>query len=196
MSAIILLIGLGKYLDIKMAKTKILIPVDDPDWASVIVHTLFNIINKKNTEIVFLNVLETTLAEEEYFLRYPENFVAQEARKANFAYIENFLEKHEFKYEFIFEEGNAAEKIINTSKKLGVDIVVIGSHNKKIFERILLGSVAYKVSRLCPCSVMIINSKYHIHNIRKKDFNVLFAVDESDVSLYVAEVLGELIDKT
>lgn len=178
-----------------MVKTKILIAIDDPDWAGVIVHTLFNFIDKENSEIFLLNVLETTSAEEEYFYSYPEKFIKHEAGKSKFSYIENFFEKQNFQYKFIFEQGNAAEKILHTAQNIDADLVVTGSHNKKIFERMLLGSVSYKISRLCKCSVMIVSSKYHIHNIRKKDFNILLAVDGSEPSLYAAESIGKLIDK-
>jgi len=177
-----------------MARTKILIAVDDPSWASIIVQTLFNLLNRENTEIILLNVLETTLVDEEYFYSYPERYIKHESRKGNFAYVENLLEKNNFEYQFIFKEGDAAENIINMSKKLGVDMLVVGSHNKKIFETFFLGSVAYKVSRLCRCSVMIVSSKYHVHNIRKKKFNVLLAVDSSEASRIAAENLSGLID--
>lgn len=177
-----------------MPKTKILIAIDDPDWASIIVQTLFNLISKENSEIILLNVLETTLAEENYFYKSPKKFIKHEARKANFAYVENLLEKNQFDYQFIFKEGDAAEIIINMSKKLGVDLVVVGTHNKKIFETFFLGSVSYKVSRLSKCSVMIVSSKYHIHNVREKEVNILFAVDGSDFSKKAAKRLPELID--
>ncbi len=177
-----------------MSKTKILIAIDEPNWASIIVQTLFNLVNRESCEIILLNVLETTLAEEGYFYSRPEKYIKHEARKANFAYVENLLEKNKLEYQLIFKEGDAAENIVSMSKKLDVDLVVVGSHNKKIFETFFLGSVSYKISRLCRCSVMIVSSKYHVHNIRKKNFNILFAADRSKFSNYAAEKLPELID--
>ena len=177
-----------------MAKINILVAIDDPDWSSILVHTLFNVINKENSRIILLNVIETTPTEKEYFYKNPEKFISHEAKKAKFAYIENFLETNNFDYSFIFEEGDAADHIVNTAKNLKIDLVVVGSHNKKIFERLFLGSVAYKVLRLSPCSVLIVSSKYHIHNVRKKEFNVLLAVNGSESSLDAARKLGEIID--
>jgi len=177
-----------------MHKTNILITIDNPDWSSIIVHTVFNFIKNTNTRITLLNVLETTSAEEELFYKEPEKFIAYESQKAKFAYIENFLETNNFEYNFIFEEGDAAQSIVNSAKSLDVQLVVVGSHNKKIFERLVLGSVAYKVLRLCPCSVMVVSSKYHIHNVRQKEFNTLLAVNGSEASLDAARELAELIE--
>ncbi len=177
-----------------MSKTKILIAIDDPSWAAIIVQSLFNLIKKENTEIFLLNVLETTIAEEEYFYSAPEKFIKHEARKANFAYVQNLLEQNKFNYQFIFKEGDTAENIINTARELDAGLVAVGSHNKKIFETLLLGSVAYKVSRTCKSPVMIISTKYHIHNTKKQDFNVLLAVDRSKTSRFAAQSLAGLID--
>lgn len=177
-----------------MHGNNILIAIDEPDWSSILVHTVLSFINKENAGITLLNVMETTSAEEEFFYRRPENFIAYEAKKAKFAYMENFLEDNNIDYKLIFEEGNAAEKIINTSKTLNADLVAVGSHNKKIFERLLLGSVAYKVLRTCPCPVMVVSSRSHVHNVRKKDFNLLLAVNGSEYSLKAAGDLNSLID--
>lgn len=175
-------------------KTNILIAIDDPDWSSIIIHTLFNFINRENSKIILLNVMETTSAEEQLFYKEPERFIAYEAQKAKFAYIQNFLEDNKFEYTFILEEGDAAENIIKTAKNLNIDLVAVGSHNKKVFERLFLGSVAYKVLRLSPCSVMIVSSKYHIHNIRKKEYNVLLAVNGSEPSLEAVRGVVDLLD--
>lgn len=176
-----------------MAKTKILIAIDDPDWACIIAHTLFNLINKETSEIILLNVLETTVAEEEVFYASPEGFIKTEARKANFAYVENFLEKNGFKYEFIFKEGDVAKRIIETAKEFDIDVIALGSHNKKILEKLFLGSVAYKVSRGCKRSVLIISNKVQAHEARN-EFKVLLAVDGSEPAYYAAQTFHELID--
>jgi hypothetical protein len=42
-----------------------------------------------------------------------------------------------------------------------VDIVVVGTHGRKGLQRMMLGSVAETVSRLCGCSVLVVRSKAH-----------------------------------
>lgn len=177
-----------------MDKKNILIAIDDPDWSGIIVHTLFNFIKPEKYKITLLNILETTLAEEEFFYKEPEKFISYESRKTKFAYIEHFLDCNNLEYKLLFEEGDAAEHVVETSKNLKTDLVVVGSHNKKIFERLFLGSVAYKALRLCPCPVLVVSSKYHIHNIRKKNYNVLLTVDGSEPSFDAVRGMADIID--
>ncbi|MEJ1418773.1 MAG: universal stress protein [Candidatus Sedimenticola sp. (ex Thyasira tokunagai)] len=55
----------------------------------------------------------------------------------------------------LIAEGNPAERILKQAKKLGVDLIVIPSHNKSL-EQVLLGSCAGKVVEQARCSVMVI----------------------------------------
>src|SRR5262245_13857190 len=55
--------------------------------------------------------------------------------------------------------GRAEEKIIETAKEWGADLVVLGSHGKRGFERFLLGSVSQAVAYHAPCSVEIVRRK-------------------------------------
>ena len=178
-----------------MSKTKILMAIDDPDWAAAIAHTLLNFIDRENSQITILNVLETTSAEEEVFYANPEGFIEVEARKTNFAYVEDFFRENKVNFEFIFKEGDAAENILKTAAGIDADLIVLGSHNKKAFERIFLGSVAYKVSRGCKRPILITHSNKEVCDIKKGDeIKVLLAVDGSEPAYYAAEILPELIE--
>ncbi|OGI00144.1 MAG: hypothetical protein A2104_00645 [Candidatus Melainabacteria bacterium GWF2_32_7] len=180
-----------------MAKTKILIAIDEPDWAKTIVHAAYNFMDRKNSEVTLLNVIETNIAEEGYFYSQPEKFIAHEAEKENFIFLENFLENSEVDYKgFLYKEGNAAETIIKLTEKMEYDLLVIGSHNKNAIERFLLGSVAYKVTRFGKSSVLVVDSKCHIKTSGEfKIFSVLMGVDASKNSFYAAENLWKFIDK-
>ncbi len=62
----------------------------------------------------------------------------------------------------IVKEGDLAETILETSKKLKVNMIVLGSHSRKWLENILLGSVTEKVLRLTTVPLFIIPTKKHI----------------------------------
>ena len=131
-----------------MNKTKILIAIDEPNWANTIIYTTYNFIDRKNSEVTLLNVNESNVAEENLFYSNPEKFIKHEPKKSSFALLEDFLENSEVNYKgFIYKEGDAADTIINLTKINNYDLVVIGSHNKSIIERIFLGSVTHKVVR-------------------------------------------------
>lgn len=54
-------------------------------------------------------------------------------------------------------QGLPADKIIETAKNEGVDLIIMGTHGRKGLERAIFGSVCDKVVRLAPCPVLTIN---------------------------------------
>ncbi len=59
----------------------------------------------------------------------------------------------------IIENHDAAENIIHEAKKHQSDLIVMASHGRKGFDRILMGSVAESVMRMSEIPVMVIKSK-------------------------------------
>jgi len=56
--------------------------------------------------------------------------------------------------EIVLCEGDAASEILNQANSLGADLLVIGTHGRSGFERLVLGSVAEKVLRKARCPVL------------------------------------------
>jgi len=57
--------------------------------------------------------------------------------------------------------GSAADEIAQLAADLDADLVVVGSHGRRGVSRLVLGSVAERVSRLARCPVWIIRPKAH-----------------------------------
>jgi nucleotide-binding universal stress UspA family protein len=53
-------------------------------------------------------------------------------------------------------EGNPAEEIIRHATEVRTDVIVLGTHGRTGLERLLMGSVAEKVLRGAPCSVLVV----------------------------------------
>lgn len=51
--------------------------------------------------------------------------------------------------------GDPAESIVREADELGAGVIVVGTHGRRGFERLLLGSVALDVARSAHCSVLI-----------------------------------------
>ena len=55
--------------------------------------------------------------------------------------------------------GEAAEEILDLAREIGADLVVIGSHGKTGFRRLLLGSTTEAVVRRARCPVIVARAK-------------------------------------
>lgn len=52
--------------------------------------------------------------------------------------------------------GDADEELIALAKTLAADLLVVGTHGRSGFKRMVLGSVAESLVRVAPCSVLVI----------------------------------------
>ena len=59
----------------------------------------------------------------------------------------------------IVEEGDFADSIIKTAKKLHIDMIILGSHSQKWLENIVMGSVTKEVLRQSEIPLLIIPTK-------------------------------------
>jgi nucleotide-binding universal stress UspA family protein len=58
--------------------------------------------------------------------------------------------------EAVVRQGNAAAEIVDQAARTAADLLVIGTHGRSGFERLLLGSVTEKVLRKAGCPVMTV----------------------------------------
>ena len=52
--------------------------------------------------------------------------------------------------------GRAAPEIVAHAKKVGADLIVMGTHGRSGFQHAILGSVAERVLRHSPCPVLVV----------------------------------------
>jgi nucleotide-binding universal stress UspA family protein len=52
--------------------------------------------------------------------------------------------------------GSPGSRIVETAEQIGADLIIIGSHGYKPWERLLLGSVSSSVVHHAPCSVLVV----------------------------------------
>ena len=53
-------------------------------------------------------------------------------------------------------EGDPAGEIVDYARETGIDLIVMGTHGRPVWRRCRLGSVAEKVMRDPPCSVLVV----------------------------------------
>lgn len=58
--------------------------------------------------------------------------------------------------EHVLLDGDPATEIVRYVRDAGADLIVMGTHGRTGLERLLVGSVAEKVMRDAPCSVLVV----------------------------------------
>jgi nucleotide-binding universal stress UspA family protein len=76
--------------------------------------------------------------------------------KKNLEKAKAVLQKKALPVKTVIRQGNAAEVIIETAKKMRVGLIVIGSHGRHGMERFLLGSVSANVVEHADRPVMVV----------------------------------------
>jgi nucleotide-binding universal stress UspA family protein len=60
------------------------------------------------------------------------------------------------KVQLVFTIGDAGIEVTEMAKEQDVDLIVVPSHGRRGFQRMLLGSVAERIARLAPCPVLLV----------------------------------------
>jgi universal stress protein A len=59
----------------------------------------------------------------------------------------------------LIEVGDPRDMIVETARRLGVDLIVMGTHGRRGLSRVVMGSVAEDVIRHAPCPVLTVRGK-------------------------------------
>lgn len=123
-----------------------------------------NLAERMNAEIHLVYVMEKTppfLAVKS--IDMPEDEILKkmeiETRKKLHETASNFSEDTNIKIEEVLRLGNDFEEIVNYSKEIKADLIVIATHGRTGVLHSLLGSVAEKVIRFSRCPVLVISPK-------------------------------------
>ncbi len=141
---------------------KILIPIDySPEVMKVLVPYAQYFAKKLNAEIHLLYVQETIELFEEFDL--PEDdfkTIMKNAFETAKARMERIIEKEfkgiEVKTSYVVI-GDAASIIVKYAEKQSFDLILMGTHGRKGADKIVFGSVAYRVAKKATCPVITVN---------------------------------------
>ncbi len=138
----------------------ILVPVDLSNQSTRAFKVALDVAKKYNSKITILTCLELDASHHLYYEVGPSS---QQVKKQN-----KVVKKHFEKLEFLAEKnnisikskiltsGSAVNNIVTFAKSQKHDLVVIGSHGRTGFDKLLLGSVANGVSHKTKCPILIV----------------------------------------
>ena len=100
------------------------------------------------------------------------------------------------RFDYILGEGGTAAQILNAAETLASDLVVIGTHGRSGFERLMLGSVTEKVLRKSTCPVLSV-PRHSTDAVPVPPLfrHILCAVDFSECSIHALEYAMSLAEE-
>ena len=112
--------------------------------------------------------------------------------KSGMKQLQEFMKNHpqgEIQPELVLQEGIAADSILSFAQAQKTDVIVMGTHGRRGFDRLMLGSVTDRVMRGAPCPVLVVckpphdsvaagKERTHVHQLSR----ILFCADFSENS--------------
>jgi nucleotide-binding universal stress UspA family protein len=116
----------------------------------------------------------------------------QALRESGKKQLQEFVENHthdELQPELVVQIGVAADSILSFAQLQKADVIVMGTHGRRGFDRLMLGSVTDRVMRTAPCPVLAASKPPHgsvaaakergqVHHLSR----ILFCADFSENS--------------
>ena len=183
------------FRDVVMLEIKlILCPVDFSEFSIRAYHYALSLAEHYRAKLVAQHIVELS--------RYPyAEYVATQGDYQEFSRVlreggkerlQEFMKKHthdEVQPELAVHEGVAADSILLFAQERKMDLIVMGTHGRRGFDRLVLGSVTDRVMRTAPCPVLAISKlprdssapveeRRRVHRLSR----ILFCTDFSEAS--------------
>jgi nucleotide-binding universal stress UspA family protein len=116
---------------------------------------------------------------------------SQVLREGGNEQLREFVKNHthdEIQPELVVQEGIAPDSILSFAQAEKTDVIVMGTHGRRGFDRLMLGSVTDRVMRRAPCPVLAVGKASHDSvaseegRHRRHLSRILFCTDFSDNS--------------
>ncbi len=137
---------------------KILIPTDGSEYSIRAAEYGLSIAKMLGAEVIVLYVLDTIVLDQ--IVKVTERETADRELKQDgqryINYILNLAEKQSIKAASLLLKGRPFEQVLQITKGLEIDLIVMGTYGRRGAERILIGSVAEQVIEYATCPVLVI----------------------------------------
>jgi nucleotide-binding universal stress UspA family protein len=149
-----------------MQLKSILCPIDFSDFSVAAYHHALSLAEYYKARMVALHIVE--------LWKYPfADYAAQEADYEKFsralneggqAQLRRFVREHSLgraEPDLVVHQGSAPKCILSIAQKENVDVIVMGTHGRGGFDRLVLGSSTDRVIRKATCPVLVVSSASH-----------------------------------
>jgi nucleotide-binding universal stress UspA family protein len=141
---------------------KILVPIDYSAHSEEAIRTAVDLAKRYSASVTLINVYEPIdrLMPEAYWLLTPEQekrvLAAFEERLGKAEKQVRDLGAREVATQLL--EGEPGPRIVDYARDGEFDLIVMGTHGRRGFKHLLLGSVAERVLRTAPCAVLVVRA--------------------------------------
>jgi nucleotide-binding universal stress UspA family protein len=145
-----------------MQLKSILCPIDFSDFSVAAYQYALSLAEYYKTRIVALHVVE--------LWKYPfADYAAHEADYAKFSgwlneggavQLQRFVKEYSaggLQPELVVHQGNAPNCILSLAQKENMEVIVMGTHGRRGFDRLVLGSTTDRVMRKAACPVLVVS---------------------------------------
>lgn len=149
-------------LEIKL----ILCPIDFSEFSVRAYHHALSLAEHYQAKLVAQHVVELWLHPSASFAASAgvyEEF-EQALRESGSKQLQEFVKNHtrdEIQPELVVQQGIAPDSILTFAQAQKTDVIVMGTHGRRGFDRLMLGSVTDRVMRRAPCPVLAVGKQSH-----------------------------------
>jgi len=149
-----------------MQLKSILCPIDFSDFSAAAYQYALSLAEYYKARIVALHVVE--------LWKYPfADYAAHEADYARFCgalkeggevQLRRFVKEYSagaLQPELVIHQGNAPNCILSVAQEQNTEMIVMGTHGRRGFDRLVLGSATDRVIRKATCPVLVVSSAAH-----------------------------------
>jgi|SRR5579862_4733615 len=146
-----------------MQVKSILCPTDFSDFSAAAFQHALSLAEYYKARVIALHVVE--------LWKYPfADFVANEGDYAKFSAamneggemkLQRFVKEYSvggLQPELVVHQGNAPRCILSFAQKQNIELIVMGTHGRRGFDRVVLGSCADHVLRKAACPVLVVSN--------------------------------------
>jgi len=141
---------------------KVLLAVDDSRYSEVALQALMNQVPPAHADVRVLHVVDISLGD------YQSQDVLEGAHKAKMNYAHELVGRYSKKLkdagytaEPLVKQGGPQGTIIEFAEQWKPDLIFLGSHGRRGWKRLTLGSVSEEVAHNVHCSVVIARPLQH-----------------------------------
>ena len=151
-------------------KEKIMVPVDFTKHTNILVDYAVHMAQALAAEVKFVHVVESFSGYDMLLVHPSFDLISADLKVKAQQLMESLIENNKIRLKDISGDvlvGDTVDTLLDYTEKGDFDLIIVGTHGTRGFEKVLMGSVASKLSQKSPCPILIVNPVRHLRDKKK-----------------------------